>query len=189
MVSRLIALLLIPFAVNAAELDGVTFEDRVQVAGQDLLLNGMALRTRYAFVKVYVAALYLAGKTTSASAAIEARGPKRIALVMLRDATAEQFLESIDAGLKANNTAAELAQVKTPVDELFAKIRAIGQAKKGMRIVLDYSGPAQGTVLVVDGAPQGRAMGGEEFYRALLRIWLGDNPVQEDLKKSLLGGG
>jgi len=27
-----------------------------------------------------------------------------------------------------------------------------------------------------------------EFSRALLRIWLGDNPVQEDLKKALLGG-
>jgi hypothetical protein len=29
---------------------------------------------------------------------------------------------------------------------------------------------------------------GEDFYRALLRIWLGDRPVQDDLKKSLLGG-
>jgi hypothetical protein len=29
---------------------------------------------------------------------------------------------------------------------------------------------------------------GEDFYRALLRIWLGDNPVQDDLKKALLGG-
>jgi len=28
---------------------------------------------------------------------------------------------------------------------------------------------------------------GEDFYRALLRIWLGDKPVQEDLKKALLG--
>jgi hypothetical protein len=31
-------------------------------------------------------------------------------------------------------------------------------------------------------------MAGEAFYRALLRIWLGENPVQEDLKKALLGG-
>ena len=28
---------------------------------------------------------------------------------------------------------------------------------------------------------------GEDFYRALLRIWLGDHPVQDDLKKALLG--
>jgi hypothetical protein len=189
MVFRLLALLAFSATVHAAELEGVTLEDRAQVAGQDLVLNGIALRTRYMVVKVYVAGLYLAGKTTSASAAIEARGAKRIALVMLRDATAEQFLESIDAGLRANNSESELAQVKTPVDELFAKIRGIGEAKKGMRIVLDYSAQARDTVLVVDGAQQGRAMGGDEFYRALLRIWLGDNPVQEDLKKSLLGGG
>ena len=29
---------------------------------------------------------------------------------------------------------------------------------------------------------------GEDFYRALLRIWIGDKPVQDDLKKALLGG-
>ena len=102
MVSRVLALLLFSMTVNAAELEGVTLENRVQVAGQDLVLNGIALRTRYVFVKVYVAALYLTGKTTSASAAIEARGSKRIVLVMLHDATAEQFLESIDAGLRLN---------------------------------------------------------------------------------------
>ena len=27
----------------------------------------------------------------------------------------------------------------------------------------------------------------EDFYRALLKIWLGDKPVQDDLKKALLG--
>jgi hypothetical protein len=31
-------------------------------------------------------------------------------------------------------------------------------------------------------------MKGEAFYRALLRIWLGEKPVQDDLKKALLGG-
>jgi hypothetical protein len=188
MVFRFLALLAFSVTVNAAELEGVSLENRAQVAGQDLVLNGIALRTRYAFVKVYVAGLYLAGKTTSASAAIDARGAKRIVLVMLRDASAEQFLESIDAGLRANNSDSEMAQVKTPVDELFAKIRGIGHAKKGMRIELDYSAQARDTVLVIDGAQQGRAMGSEAFYRALLKIWLGDNPVQEDLKKSLLGG-
>ena len=155
MVSRLLVLLAVSFSVHAAELEGVTLEDRAQVAGQDLVLNGIALRTRYVFAKVYVAGLYLPGKTASASAAIEARGAKRIVLVMLRDASADQFLESIEAGLRMNNSEAELARVKTPLDELFAKIRAIGQAKKGMRIVLDYSAQQSDTRLVVDGAPQG----------------------------------
>ena len=32
------------------------------------------------------------------------------------------------------------------------------------------------------------AVAGEAFNQALTRIWLGDKPVQADLKKALLGG-
>jgi hypothetical protein len=55
-----------------------------------------------------------------------------------------------------------------------------------MTIALDWTGAA--TQLLVDGKPVGRPIQGEDFYRALLRIWLGDKPVQDDLKKALLGG-
>jgi hypothetical protein len=41
--------------------------------------------------------------------------------------------------------------------------------------------------VVVNGKAQGSAIAGEDFYGALLRIWLGDKPVQDDLKKALLG--
>jgi hypothetical protein len=47
--------------------------------------------------------------------------------------------------------------------------------------------PAAGTVLAVNGKPAGSPIAGEDFYRALLRIWLGERPVQDDLKKALLG--
>jgi hypothetical protein len=62
----------------------------------------------------------------------------------------------------------------------------IKEAKKGMAIAFDWTGA--GTQLVIQGKPAGRPIAGEDFYRALLRIWLGDKPVQDDLKKALLGG-
>ena len=34
---------------------------------------------------------------------------------------------------------------------------------------------------------KGKDIAGEDFYRALLRIWLGNKPVQDDLKQALLG--
>ena len=184
MVSSLLALFL-AVGVQAAELEGVQLEERAQVDGQALELNGIALRTRY-FFKVYVAGLYLPQKVSSAQTAIEGPGPKRIVLVMLRDASAEQFCESIDTGLDRNHTEGELEKIQPQIDELFAKIRTIGEAKKGMRIVLDYSPSAASTLLVVDGAPQGEPMRGPEFFRALLRIWLGDRPAEEELKRLLL---
>lgn len=189
MASRLLALALLggALAAQAAELEGVRLEDRVRVDGQELQLNGMALRVRYSLFKVYVAGLYLPQRTTTARAAFESRGAKRIVLVMMREATAEQFVESIAAGLRANNNGAELGRVRAQTEALFAKIRGIGQAGAGMRIVLDYAPSAGATTLIVDGRPQGAPMRGEDFYRALLRIWLGERPVQDDLKQLLLG--
>ena len=72
------------------------------------------------------------------------------------------------------------------VKELGATMASIQEAKKGMSIALDWTGSA--TQLSIDGKPTGRPIEGEDFYRALLRIWLGDKPVQEDLKRALLGG-
>jgi len=188
MASRFLLALFLTGAAHAAELEGVELEDRVRVDGQEIQLNGIALRTRYQFFKVYVAGLYLPRKATSTPAVLGTHGAKRIVLVMVRDASAEQFVQSIDHGLRANNSEAELADVKAQVDALYAKIRRVGQAKVGMRIVLDFSPSTGGTTLSVDGAAQGAPMAGEAFYRALLRIWLGEKPVQEDLKKALLGG-
>jgi len=49
--------------------------------------------------------------------------------------------------------------------------------------------PGTGTRVLVDGAPKGKPIAGDDFYRGLLRIWLGDKPVDADLKKGMLGQG
>ncbi|HEU5177403.1 MAG TPA: chalcone isomerase family protein, partial [Burkholderiales bacterium] len=103
-------------------------------------------------------------------------------------ASAEQFVESIEAGMRANNSEAQLAAVQPQTDALMAMIRAVGQSKKGARIVLDYAPSDGGTTLFVDGVAQGKPMAGKAFFQALLRIWLGEDPVQPDLKEALLGG-
>jgi hypothetical protein len=177
---------LFPLGACGAELDGVKLDDQVSVDGQPLQLNGMGLRTRY-FFKVYVAGLYLAQKAASAEAAIGGGGAKRIVLVMRREATAEQFCESIEAGLRANNSDAQLAALQPQTEALYAMIRAAARASEGMRIVLDYAPSAAATTLFADGRPLGPAMPGEDFFRALLRIWLGEHAVQSDLKELLLG--
>jgi hypothetical protein len=188
MVFRALPILVFSTVVNAADLEGVKLDDHVRVDGHEIQLNGIALRTRYHFVKVYVAGLYLPQRTSTPQAAIDSHGAKRISLTMVRNASAEQFVESIDHGLRANNSEAQLAEVRPQIDALYAKIRAVKDAQKGMRIVLDYSPSSASTTLFVDGAAQGAPMAGEAFYRALLRIWLGERPVQDDLKKALLGG-
>ena len=186
MVSRALVLSLVLGSAQAAELEGVRLEDRIQVDGQALELNGMGLRTRM-FFKVYVAGLYLPRKVSDAQRAIEGTGAKRIVLVMMRDATAEQFCDSIQGGLDNNVDERERERVRPQTEALFAKIRAVGEARQGFRIVLDYAPSAAATTLYVNGVAQGASMPGEEFFRALLRIWLGERPSQPDLKRALLG--
>jgi long-chain acyl-CoA synthetase len=64
-------------------------------------------------------------------------------------------------------------------------MQAIGEAKEGSVIALDYVDG--GTRITQDGALRGN-IPGEAFNKALFRIWLGDRPAQADLKKAMLGG-
>jgi hypothetical protein len=119
---------------------------------------------------------------------LEQQGPKRVSIHMLRDVGADTFTEALVDGIRANHTEAEAKALEPRIKELGAIISELKEAKKGMAITLDWQPPA-GTVMVVNGAARGKPIQGEDFYRALLRIWIGDKPVQDDLKKALLSGG
>ena len=177
-------LLALASAAGAAEVAGVRLDDKTQVESRDLVLNGAGLRKRIIF-NVYVIGLYLPEKKSDAASVLALAGPKRAAIHMLRDVGADTFIEALVDGMRANTSEAEYKSLEPRVKELAATMTQIGEAKKGMNIALDWTGSA--TQVLVDGKPAGKPIAGEDFYRALLRIWLGDKPVQDDLKKSLLG--
>ena len=178
------AIFLIPFAACAAEVAGVKIDDQTRVADTDLPLNGAGLRKR-AFFRVYAIGLYLPQKSSSPAAVLEQPGPKRVAIHMLRDVGADAFSEALADGIRANHSAAEAKALEPRVQELAAIMAELKEAKKGMAIALDWNGAE--TRLLARDKPIGRPIAGEDFYRALLRIWIGDKPVQDDLKKALLG--
>lgn len=187
MVSRslALALLLLPVAAPGAELAGVQLPDKAQVQARELALNGAGLRTRF-FFNVYVIGLYLPEKKTDAAAVLALPGPERVAIHMLRDVGADTFSEALVEGLKANHSEAEYQALEPRVKQLEAIMAQVKEAKKGMAIALDWAGEA--TQVSIDGKATGAPIAGADFYRALLRIWLGEHPVQEDVKKGLLGG-
>jgi hypothetical protein len=178
------ALVIAAFAAGAAEVAGVRLDDKTQVESRELVLNGAGLRKRIIF-NVYVIGLYLPEKKSDTASVLALPGPKRAAIHMLRDVGADTFVEALVEGLRANTSEAEFKALEPQVKELSATMTQIGEAKKGMNLALDWTGGA--TQLLVNGKPSGKPIAGEDFYRALLRIWLGDKPVQDDLKRSLLG--
>jgi hypothetical protein len=172
------------FTASGAEVAGVKLDDKTQVQSKELVLNGAGLRKRVVF-NVYVIGLYLPEKKSDPAAVLELAGPKRAAIHMLRDVSADTFTEALIEGLRENHIEADYKAFEPRVKELAGIFAEIKEAKKGMAITLDWTGSA--TQLTVNGKPAGKPIAGEDFYRALLRIWLGDKPVQNDLKRALLG--
>jgi long-chain acyl-CoA synthetase len=166
----------------ALEVAGVALPDKAQVAGHELVLNGAGLRKRAIF-KVYVGSLYLPKKATTADAVLS-QAPRRVQLNVLRDLSADQLIGALDEGLKANTTAAEYQTLAAPLGEMAAIMKSFGQAKEGSVVTLDFVDG--GTRIGLDGAERG-TIAGEAFNAALTRIWVGEHPVQEDLKKAMLG--
>ncbi|MGQ0652406.1 MAG: chalcone isomerase family protein [Betaproteobacteria bacterium] len=185
MAFRIALLLMLAFPACAAEVAGVRLADKASVAQTELVLNGAGLRKRFIF-DVYAMGLYLRAKSTSDAGVLNQAGPKRIALHMLRDVPADQFSDALADGIRENHSEAEAKALLPRLADLVAIMAQVREAKKGMLITLDWTGA--GTQVSIDGKATGKPISGEEFYRALLRIWLGQRPVQEDLKKALLGG-
>jgi len=173
------------FAVPAlaAEVGGVKLDDKTSVGGQDLVLNGAGIRTRAIF-KVYVGSLYLPAKSPDL-AGVLAKGPRRVQMNLLRTVSGEDLVNALVDGLKDNNTPQELAAVKAQTDEMVAIMKGFGDVKEGNVVTLDFVDGA--TKIGFNGAAKG-SIAGEPFNRALMKIWLGDKPVQADLKKAMLGG-
>ena len=173
------------FAVHGAEVGGIQIADTVRIGVADVVLNGAGIRTRAIF-KVYVGALYLPEKKGLAAEVLAIKGPKRIALHMLRDLSAEQLGSALNEGLAANLTEAEIVRFKGQIDELKATMDAVGAAKEKSVVTLDFV-PDAGIRIALDGASKGKPIASEDFYRALLKIWLGDKPVERSLKAAMLG--
>lgn len=184
----LASLLLLASNAGAAEVSGVSVpeSDASAGGGAPLVLNGAGVRRRAIF-KVYVIGLYLPKKTKDAAEAVSGPGPKRAAIQMLREVGAQQFVEALQEGLRDNHTPVELKALEGRMNELAAIMETLKEAKEGMRIALDWV-PGTGTLISIDGTARGKPLPGDDLYRALLRIWLGDKPVQSDLKSALLGG-
>lgn len=191
LIVRLVAAVAIAFGALQAsaqpvEIEGVKLEPTVQVASAPLQLNGAGVRTRAIF-KVYVAGLYVPQKSKDAAALLSQKGPRRMSITMLRNVDADSFGGALNEGLKNNHTEAQLAGFKAQIEALNANLKAVGETKKGDVINFEYV-PDVGTRITVNGQPRGTSIAGEDFFTAVLRVWLGDNPVDAGLKKALLGG-
>jgi hypothetical protein len=169
---------------RAADVEGVDVADSVRVGGARLELNGAGMRTVY-IVKAYVAALYVPSRSPQPEVLLSQKGPRRLSLVMLADLSSEWVVERFVAALRENCVEHELARLAPRIERLIDTMLTLGQTRKGERIDIDFAAGA--TSVSVDGHPLGPAIPGEDLFTAILRIFVGERPIDAELKQAMLG--
>lgn len=114
-------------AAGERTVSGVSLPEVITVAGKELRLNGMGLRKVKIFFSVYVIALYLEEPTQDAQKAITTDEVKRMVIVMLRDASRAQFVQSMKEGI-LRNSGPEMPALRERLDKLEQALPAL---KKG----------------------------------------------------------
>jgi hypothetical protein len=164
--------------LSAALIKGIYFEDSLRVDENLLEMRGAGV-LHWFFFKVYVATLYLPPDVPNKNVLDDV--PKKMVFHYLSDMKAEQFGESGEHLILRNVSTEEFRRIKQKLNEINMMYRDV---KKGERYSLTYL-PGKGTELALNGKVLGR-IAGYDFASIYYRIWLGDNPADEELKKMLL---
>jgi len=172
-------------AAAAVDVGGYKFDDTNTVAGKDLKLNGAGMRTKFV-IKVYAAGLYLPEKSKAVADILRQDGPRRVTLQMARDVSSEDFGKAFMDGLNDNVDKAEKQKIVAQIGKFGEMFAGVDGLRKGDVLHIDWI-PGSGTVCELNGRKLIENVPDVAFYNALLRIWLGDKPVDRSLKPALLG--
>ena len=170
--------------VFAREIAGIQAEETITLSNQQTLsLNGAGIRSKF-FFKIYVGALYVTEPPLKTPQAVLAdTRAKRISMHFLYDEVSKEKLNSgWHDGFMLNQDEAQLTKLKQRLERFKGLFDAV---KKGDVIYLDYL-PNQGTQVTINKEVNG-TIPGFDFHQALMKVWLGEEPADWDLKKAMLG--
>lgn len=170
-------------AAPALELAGVEVPELQKVRGEILLRNGAGIRTAMGF-NVYVGALYLLANKHDADEIVGSPTPKRMLLVLRRDLKSRVLLTAFRDGMQLNADDATRDRLKPRIAQFERVFDRIRETKAGDQLALDVGG--DGSVDVVFNGKVEEMIPGPDIGPAVLKIWLGQTPVSDELKSALL---
>lgn len=173
------------FSIAAASqdtvaVDGVAFKKTMQFLDTDFTLAGAGLHRYRIVFRGYAAALYLGAGISQASVFQDI--PKRLEIEYYHAIPAVDFIDATREGMERNVPGIDLDRMKPSLEKLFRTYRPV---KPGDRYAFTYV-PDKGSRLTLNNAGLG-VFEGLDFANAFLSIWIGPNPVDEGLKRNLLG--
>lgn len=152
-----------------------------------LYLKGAAIRRAYGIVKSYVGQLYVSDTSLNEEALANSEGnePRRMVFhVTSNRVSYRRFISSINDGLPLNISDAEIAEITPRMDQAKAFLNIdIGE---GTIIYIEWEPQTGMNHFVVNGQLKG-SVPGIDLNNAILKLWIGKNPVGRDFKQEILG--
>lgn len=175
-----LAFLTLPGYSFAIDVAGVSVAPTVSVNDKTLALNGYGIRKKF-FIKVYIGALYTAKRVSTPAELLQSPDGKMIRMHFLHGKVEKEKVTGAFAEGFANNApdVAASADAKTFLSFFTADFL------KGD--VVDLVLGADGTVVA---RQNGKVLGtirSPKLAGAILLIYVGPRPADEDLKKGMLG--
>ena len=173
----------IPFSA-ADPLTAVDLEEVITLSpgGAELRLKGAATKSN-ARQAIYVGGLYLENDAQSVKEVIESAGAKRFVIKTNDSISPQAIIRAINLGITVNHSESEL-EILAPLVSQFNKIWN-SSIRQGDDVCIDFD-PLEGTLVSIDGVKKG-SIPGKLFYKAFLKTWLGDKPLNSQMKKQLMG--
>ena len=183
----LITLLFATYSTQAYQVSDLDVSEVVPATAErpELKLNGAALRELYLLIESYVGSLYLEKPSTSAQEILDDNTThKRMVFhTMIKKVGARRIANALQEALVLNITEEEHQELQDEVGQMLGYFQ--GKMHRGDETWFDFI-PGKGTVVTINGQEQG-IIQGDLFFRALLSIWIGENPVGRDFKNEILG--
>ncbi len=184
-------------------ISGITFPEKIGYNKKVLYLNGAGTRTKF-FMNIYVAGLYVSKKTKDAATIINANESMSMRITIISSMlTGETMENAIREGFERSMNG-DVSEIKEQIDQV-CKAFTSSSTKVGDQYDLNFT-PGIGFSTTKNGKSytssefgkfsNGKAQDGNLafspgknniFKKAIFGIWLGDDPVDDGLKASLLG--
>tara|TARA_R110001583_G_scaffold55355_4_gene168329 strand:- start:1650 stop:2246 length:597 start_codon:yes stop_codon:yes gene_type:complete len=182
----MLLLLILPLSASALTIDGYEIPQIIPATSQhaELKLNGASMRILYGVVDTYIGKLYVENPETDPDALIEADEFKRMVFkIVMKRISGRRIAKAMYEALQLNVTREEASVLEDRLQLLVTMFDS--SLKKGQESYVEWV-PSEGSRIVLNGEVKGM-IPGKDLYDALLRIWIGENPVGSTFKRQVLG--
>lgn len=170
-------------AQTQIDVNGVTVPRKIEFQGKSLQLNGAGGRSKM-WLEVYVQALYLSQLTQDPQFIIDSETEMAVRIEITSSmVSSSKLTKAMNTGFE-KSAGANLEQLRPRIEQLKSFLSDAITEKDVF--ILAYNPLDQNVYVSKNEVLKGK-IPGFDFKKALFGIWLSDKPVDETLKKHLLG--